>query len=162
MFKPPREESNSGHGTQLACDGRKDTAGFSTVLFMAQIIIAPVVCFVLGLVATIAFEFAFRTHDNTILSYIAFAGQGLLLGYMVQQKSPTALISGGRWTWILPLAHLGFWIHKATITEVLNFFVLTKPGLAGIELFFFTLPAVASVFYSVGIALAARSRARNP
>lgn len=140
--------------------------GFSAPLFVTQLILAPLGGFIFGGVATILLESMLGMRNNSVLAYLAYSLQGLLLGFKMQTTFPRALDSGGRWVWVVPLCNAVFWMidesGRGAGSRLSYYFVFqNRPGLAGIEMFVATLPALASCMYTLGAVLASQPPERN-
>lgn len=140
--------------------------GFSPSLFVVQVVVAPLAGLIMGGVTYLLIEELFRVKFNTLLGYVVFSVQGFIVGYKLQAALPRAIESGGRWVWILPSLVL-MWgltveLARGPNSQVADFFALPPSGTGGLLMLLFTLPLVASCFYSVGVVAASRPPRRGP
>ncbi len=125
--------------------------------FGVQQVIAPVASMVLGGSAGVFFgevlsEVGFKRIGDLFVILLPLIA-GFFLGYSLR----TRFQGSGRWVWILPTC---LWI-SVFVDELVRFpgrivedlFYPGRPD-TGLGIVFFTLPAAASIFYSVGAAMA--------
>lgn len=139
---------------------------FSWMSFGVQQVVAPIASMVIGgsigvLLADISAATGFREFSDVFVESLPLL-TGFALGYIVRAcfRIPT---ESGRWVWILPT---GLWtwvlldeLFRSPNTLVADLFHPTVPE-GGWILFLVTLPAAASICYSIGILMATR-RARR-
>jgi hypothetical protein len=95
-------------------------------------------------------------HDSVPVMYLVYLCTGLLLGFAVQSGLPRAKSCGGCWVWILQLILLSwaFAIEPRRTSGVVGVFraIFAEPLL----LLVFTLPALGTCCYSLGVAIASQ------
>jgi len=137
------------------------STGFSVPLFMLQMLLVPLGVLVFGLFATTSVEGPLGIRGSDLIAYTSFSLTGFVLGYATQTAIPHSLQSGGAWVWLAPVCILGYGVldeFSRRPDRVVGTYFLTKPGFgpAGLAEAFFTLPAVGTCFYSIGIIVANR------
>lgn len=138
------------------------SSGFSVPLFMLQMFLVPLGVLLFGLFAATSLEDLLGIRGSDLIAYISFSFVGFVLGYSTQTAIPRSLQSGGVWVWIAPVCILGYGVldeFSRHADSVVGGFFLTRPGFgpAGvIGQVLFTLPALGTCFYSIGITIANR------
>ncbi len=137
------------------------SSGFSVPLFMLQMFLAPLGVLVFGLLAATSVEDLLGIRGSDLIAYSSFSLVGFVPGYSTQTAIPRSLQSGGAWVWIAPVCILGYGVldeFSRHPDSVVGTYFLQRPGFgpAGLAEAFFTLPAVATCFYSIGITVANR------
>jgi len=139
------------------------SSSFSPALFVFQLIVVPFGCMFLGLIVTEALERVLKAGDSNFLGYLVYSVTGFLLGYRMQTAGPGTIQCGGCFVWVIPICILGWGFtdelgrHPGLGLAVANSFwpgPENRSGAWGMVLF--TLPAVASCFYSLGVFAASR------
>ncbi len=129
--------------------------------FGVQQVVAPIASMIIGGIAGVSLAEIFsaagfkRIGDFFVILLPLLVG--LILGYSLRNRFQVATQSG-RWVWILPTC---IWT-SVFIDELVRFpgrvvedmFYPGRPD-TGLGLVLFTLPAAASIFYSIGVVIAA-------
>jgi hypothetical protein len=138
-------------------DGEEKPRDISSSLLIKQLALIPLFCFV---VAGLAADLAIQVTGWHFTGYLAAALAGMAIGYWVQLHDDRMDASLGRWIWIPPVCLVLFAMtYDISVGQsASHFFNGSGPGLSGVEMFVFTLPAVACCFYAVGITLASRKQ----
>jgi hypothetical protein len=138
-------------------DGDDKPRDISSSLFIKQITLIPLFCFIVGgLVAGLAIQ----VTGWDAAGCIAAALTGTAIGFVFQSRDDRMVESLGRWIWIPPVCIMLLALAWDTsVGQPASFyFYYSGPGLTGVQMFLFTLPAIACCFYAVGITLALRSK----
>jgi uncharacterized membrane protein len=134
---------------------------FSIVLFIFQLIAAPAGGFLFGVIAAELFDHVSGTRGHQFVPWLCYMLVGFVQGYLTQTIFSRSDRSGGRFVWIPPVCLLAVLILGdrrglgTAIGEALTWNPYSFDKGAGSV--FFTMPAFASCFYSVGIVLAHQS-----
>ena len=134
---------------------------FSPTLFLMQLVFAPLGTLVIGLVSSILLESLVGVKNNVPIGYICFCLEGFLFGYIFQTGTARAYRSGGAWVWLPPLCLLawGFLdeLSRRPATAIQDFFVgRAGSSASAYALVLFTLPAIGSCLYSIGVVAGSR------
>lgn len=136
-------------------------SGFDGFLFLAQIIALPLITWLLGLAVVEGFDAAIGTRGGILIASVRYAAVGLAEGYFIQKASQCADQSGGYFAWLPIICVIVISTLRdgrgtgPALRELLTWSPYSIGGAAS-ELL--TMPAWASCWYSVGIALANRRR----
>jgi hypothetical protein len=134
---------------------------FSAGLFVAQLILVPLLCFIGGGIAAGA---VIQATGLSITGYATSAVIGGMFGYRAQRADGRMADSFGQWIWISPL-FIDVWFMVGDIRRGHSIACFLRncngPSLTGVELYVCTLPAVACCFYALGITLALRNQSRS-
>jgi len=146
-------------------DQKSNTSSFSVGLCILQSFGAPLATLIFGVLLAQIFEKLLGiTADDliagTLLGYLVFTVEGLVIGYTTQVLIPRAQQSGGGWVWVLPCSVLAWGIldqFSRNPKRVLAACCISDPAVdEGIGIVLITWPAVATCFYSVGVMLASQ------
>lgn len=133
---------------------------FSVVLFMFQMIAAPAGGFLFGFIAAELFGEVSDTRGGQFAPWLCYALVGFVQGYLTQAVFPRSDHSGGRFVWISPVCLLAVLIlgdRRGLGTAVGEYLIWNPYSFSrGAASVFFSLPAFAACFYSLGIILARR------
>lgn len=135
---------------------------FSAVLFVFQLIAAPTGGLLFGLIAGELFDQASGTRHHQFAPWFFYALVGFVQGYLTQTIFRRADRSGGRLVWFPPVCLIAVFVLRdgrglgTAIGQFLiwNPYSFTQGGASTI----LSMPAFACCFYSLGIAMASRSR----
>ena len=129
---------------------------FSPGLFVAQLFLIPLFCFIAGGMAA---DLAIDITGLSISGYVMSALVGMAIGYVAQRSDERTADSFGQWIWIPPVL-IGLWAITHDIrlgfSAVCYFETCNGPDLPGIQMFLVTFTAISSCFYAAGISLARR------
>lgn len=144
----------SSSGESQPTQGTQDSSSeFGALIFIAQIILVPVIILIFGGIAETMLEGSFGKLINLdVQAYCIFALEGVLLAYTSKKYVPKAAAHGGAWVWLLPASALGLGCAYDVITvpsEIPELFYGVRHHW-GIFFYFVTLPTVGSCFYSLG------------
>ncbi len=143
-------------------DHKVGSRGFSMILCILQLLVAPFVCLILGLFAgefwaELLRIFTKNRNVELLFGYAVFACVGFALGYVVRVALPRSY--GGQWVWIWPTA-VFVWGLLDSVVKKPNEVIAENLGFPliheGLSVIVITWPTVATWFYSAGIALANR------
>jgi multisubunit Na+/H+ antiporter MnhE subunit len=141
-------------------DSKVPYSGMSTSLLMFQLFGAPFLVMVLGFLVTVSLEkLGAGIIGSTIVEYLGYMLTGFLIGFRVQIAAPNAYFSGARWVWVAPTCLLALIVLQGLSKarqDIAGLFFET--GHEDLRPLVFTLPAVASYFYSFGAYAAYRRR----
>ena len=136
--------------------------GFSPLLFVLQLVVAPLGGLIFGLILSLVLEAVLHVKESNSVLYLSFALQGFLLGYKIQARVPHAIQSFGKWVWIPPFCILAWsflyelWLFPSSAVHDQFWPGSGDPGGAYL-IILVTLPVVASAFYSIGVIAANRA-----
>lgn len=135
------------------------SSGFSALLFTLQICLAPLGVLVCGLLIAELLEDLFNIRGSNLIAYLSFSLVGFVQGYTTQVAIPRSRQSGGAWIWIAPVCVLGTGLidqaNRSPNTLIATYF-LSRFRVDGFEEVVFTLPAVGSCLFSIGVSIASR------
>jgi len=136
---------------------------FSAPIFLAQLLVVPVVALVAGLLAVEFLDSVLGSRGNQLLAWSCYALVGFAQGYLTGTNFPDVDCSWARFIWVVPvgvcvLLFLGEFRRDphAAINEflVINPYSTVGGALGDVV----TAPTLATCLYSVGVWVALRAR----